>query len=208
MKTPVRAVAVVCALIAALALAQLPPDVTLRWVEVQGVSLNVEKKCGRYEFASSVQALARKAGVKMSQEEIVQRVYKSADCGPVGDPGALASNLSGDFNLDDGTRVSVAASYNASGPGGADGIVMPLIRGTPYLLFWQKRPMVVVAAAYNRLSPSGGDWPDPSQPTASYPTVQIIRMLDPKSGGTRDFRRGRDSESELRGTMQITITRR
>jgi hypothetical protein len=116
--------------------------------------------------------------------------------------------VSGDYTLSDGSPVSLSASYNASGPGGADGILQPLLNSTPYLLFWKKRPMVVVAAAYNRLSQSGEPYPYPSPNSVSYPAVQIIRMLDPKSGGTRDFRRGTDSESDLHGTMQITITRR
>jgi hypothetical protein len=202
----IRKIPAVMAL-AVVALAQLPPDVRLRWVEVRGVSVKVQKTCGRYEFAAAVQALARNAGANLAQDAIVQKVYGNTDCGPVGDPGTIAGKASGDYTLSDGASVSLAASYNASGPGGAEGIVMPLVHGTPYLLFWKQRPMVVVAAAYNRLGPSGGDWPEPS-PTASYPAVQIIRMLDPKSGGTRDFRRGADSESDLRGTMQITITRR
>jgi hypothetical protein len=207
MRTFVRAGALALALLTLGALAQTPPDPTLRWVEVAGVSLNVQKDCGRYEFAAAVQALARKAGADIPQDAIVQKVYGSNECGPLGEPGTIADKASGDYSLSDST-VRLAVSYNANGPGGPDGIVVPLVNGTPYLLLWKKRPMVVVAAAFNRLSPSGGDWSDPSQATTSYPTVQIIRMLDPKTGGTRDFRRGRDSESDLHGTMQVTVSKR
>jgi hypothetical protein len=204
MKTPIRTVVVVCALVAALA-GQTAPDVRLRWAQVEGVSLQVQKTCGHYEFAAAVQAIAAKSGVAMSQQEIVQRVYKNTECGPVGDPATLAASLAGDFNLDDGTRVLASATYDAGGPRGPDAIVRPLLGGTPYLLFWKKRPMLVVAAAWNLLS-QGGTWP--AVGSEAYPAVQVIRMLDPKTGGTRDFTRGVDNLGELRGTMQVTIARR
>ena len=204
MKTPIRSALVVCALLAGLG-AQTAPDVRLRWAQVEGASIHVQKACGRYEFAAAVQAIAAKAGVTLKQEEIVQRAYKSTDCGAVGDPATLAANLAGDFNADDGTRLAVTATYDAGGPSGPDAIVRPLLGGTPYLIFWNKRPMLVVAAAWNLLS-QGGTWPEVG--SEAYPTVQVIRMLDPKTGGVRDFTRGVDRLSDLRGTMLVTITRR
>jgi hypothetical protein len=194
----------VCALVAALG-AQTAPDVRLRWAEAGGVTLNVQKSCGRYEFAAAVQAIAAKAGVALKQDEIVQRVYKSTDCGPVGDPATLAGNLAGDFNAGDGTRLLATANYDAGGPRGPDAIVRPLLGGTPYLMFWNKRPMLVVGAAWNLLS-QGGTWPEIG--SEAYPAVQVIRMLDPKTGGTRDFTRGVDRLSDLHGTMLVTIVKR
>ncbi len=195
----------VLSVLAGVAAAQAAPDVRLRWAQVEGVGISVQKSCGRYEFAAAVQAIAAKAGVRLTQEEIALRVYKNTDCGPVGDPATLAGNLSGDFNTGDGTRLVINASYDAGGPRGPDAIVRPLLGGTPYLLFWNKRPMVVVAAAWNLLS-QGGTWPEVG--SEAYPAVQVIRMLDPKTGGTRDFTRGVDNLGNLHGTMFVTVTRK
>ena len=204
MKTPIRSALVVYALVAALG-AQAAPDVRLRWAQVEGVRISVQKTCGRYEFAATVQAIAAKAGVRLTQEEIALRVYKNTDCGPVGDPATLAANLAGAVNANDGTPLAITASYDAGGPRGPDAIVRPLLGGTPYVIFWNKRPMLVVAAAWNLLS-QGGTWPDVG--SEAYPAVQVIRMLDPKTAGTRDFTRGVDNLSDLHGTMQVIIRKR
>ncbi len=203
MKNSIRAVVFVCALVAALPAQQ---GVYLQWAQVDGVSVNVEKSCGHYELAAAVQAIAAKAGVNIPQQAIAERVYGTGDCGPVGEPGALASKLSGSYRLDDGTSFSIAASYNGGGPGTADTVIAPLAQGRPYIMFWKKRPMVVVGAGFNRVDKSGNlvAYNDMN----SYPVIQVIRMLDPKGGGTREWRRGTDNIGDLHGTMLVTVSRR
>ena len=200
MKLFLRTAAEVCALVALFGAQDMP----VRWVEVSGVGLNVEKSCGRYEFAAAVQSLAAKAGVNVPQAALVERVYGSADCGPVGDPAAAASRASGSYSLDDGTRFRVSAAYS-SGAGTADTVIVPLSKGRAYVAFWKKRPMVVVAAAFNRVNQAGQLVP--FDDGNSYPVIQVIRMLDAKTGGTREWRRGTDNVGDLTGTMSVTIAR-
>jgi hypothetical protein len=201
MKAFLRITVLVCALVVA-----LPAQNTayLQWAQVDGVSVSVERGCGHYEFAAAVQAIAAKAGVTVPQQAIVERVYGTTDCGPVGDGVALASKVSGSYRLDDGTSFTVSASY-ASGAGSADAAVVPLSQGRPYIMFWKKRPMVVIAAAFNRTDSNGNlvTYSDVN----GYPVIQVIRMLDPKGGGTVEWRRGTDNIGELRGTMAIIVRR-
>lgn len=203
MKPTIRILALVCALMAV-----LPAQDTayVRWVEVSGVSLSVEKSCGQYEFAAAVQAIAAKSGARIPQAAIVKQVYGSTDCGPVGDPGALASKLGGSYELGDGDTASLSASYSGGGPGTADAVVVPLSQGRPYIMFWKKRPMVVVAVGFNRTDQNGNlvQYDD----TRGYPVIQAIRMLDSKSGGTVEWRRGTDNIGDLHGTMQVIVSRR
>ncbi|HXE91986.1 MAG TPA: hypothetical protein VNK82_13600 [Terriglobales bacterium] len=159
------------------------------------------QKCDNWSWAAGVETLLQRQDVKLGQEFWLLRAYAGTVCvSPLGDAEKLASAINGEYVLDDGRKVRLAARFLPGPPAQADWMILALRRGHPFLLLWRGHAYLVQGVIYDEyIAPTG----------ARLFEIREFRLLDPFAEGDQQrvtFVKGRDDAAELAGTLDVEAT--
>lgn len=159
------------------------------------------QKCDNWSWAAGVETLLERQDVDLEQEFWLLRAYAGTVCiSPLGDAQKLVSAINGEYVLDDGRKVRLAARFLPGPPDQADWMIMSLRRGHPFLLLWRGHAYLVQGVVFDEyIAPTG----------ARLFEIREFRLLDPFAQGDKQrvtFVKGRDDAGEIAGTLDVEAT--
>ncbi len=173
-----------------------------QWVELSRVAdVVAEQPCGNWAWAAGVETLLRRQKVELDQRFWIMKVNGGLLClSSAGTLEDLKRQIDGDYTLKDGRKVHLEVRYRDSLPETTDGLLLPLAKGRPYLLWWKDQPYVVKGATWDEYLYQTG------QKLVEIKTLKLINTLE--RGAKRDaiFDREKDDTNDLSAVFDIVVT--
>jgi len=178
-------------------LARLPE----RAVEIARLALPAPAQpCQNWAWAVAVEVMLQAQAVLLKQNFWVQKVNGSEICWDA--PPALeglARAIDGRYVLDDGRRIRLQSRYYQGAPTTPDDVIAPLRQGTPLLVFWKGRALVLRAVVYDEyIYPNG-------QRMFEIREMKLLDPLAPAKQRETSFVNGRDDPAGISGVFQVTV---
>ncbi len=166
------------------------------------VAATAAQKCENWAWAAGVETLLRAQGVSLDQHYWVQKSDGGEICrDSQASLEQIARVVSGEYVLEDGSKVRLEARTTLGPPVNVDSIILSLRRGQPALLVWKGHAYVLYGIVYDEYaSPTGHRLFD----------IREIKLIDPYY--TEDKRRlvsfvkDNDDPGDIGGTFEITVT--
>lgn len=187
--------------------------------EAANVSLPAPAQlCANWAWAAALEAMLGRSGVTLNQHYWVQKTAGGELCldrpMPVREAGrrtmspdilpidldTYAHAVAGNYTLDDGRKVTLAAQVEAGAPDDPGPLITTVRAGNPTLLFWHNRTYVIYGVVYDEyIYPTG---------QRMY-VIKEMKLLDPLMKGEQQkvsFVSDKDDPAEIQGTMQVMAT--
>lgn len=160
---------------------------------------SVAQKCENWAWAAAVETILRSQNVALDQHYWVQKSDGGEICLESLSPlEHIARIITGEYVLDDASKVRVEARYTPGAPANLDSIILGLRAGHPALLVWHGHAYVIYGVVYDEyVSPTGHRLFD----------IREIKLVDPLYDDERrlaSFVRDRDNPAEIGGTLEIS----
>jgi hypothetical protein len=164
-------------------------------------AVGVAQRCENWAWAAGVESILRSQGVILDQHYWVQKSDGGEICLESLAPlEQIARVISGEYVLDDGSKVRLEARYTAGAPVNLDSIILSLRAGHPALLVWRGHAYILYGVVYDEyVSPTGHRFFD----------IRELKLADPffaGDGRLLSFIKDRDDPAELGGTLEISTT--
>jgi len=157
------------------------------------------EKCENWAWAAGVEAILRSQNVTLDQHYWVQKSDGGEICLETLTPLAqIARVITGEYVLDDASKVRLEARYTPGAPANLDSIILGLRGGRPALLVWNGHAYVIYGVVYDEyVAPTGHRLFD----------IREIKLVDPFYDDDRrliSFVRDRDNPASIGGTLEIS----
>jgi len=162
----------------------------------------VAQKCENWAWAAGVETILRSQGVALDQHYWVQKSDAGEICLESLAPlEQLSKVVTGEYVLDDASKVRLEARYTLGAPANVDSIILGLRAGQPALLVWKGHAYVLYGVVYDEyVSPTGHRFFD----------IRELKLVDPffaDDGRLLSFVKDRDDSADIGGTFEIAVTR-
>jgi len=164
-------------------------------------ALSVAQKCENWAWAAGVESILRSQGVALDQHYWVQKSDGGEICLESLAPlEQLSKVVTGEYVLDDASKVRLEARYTLGAPANVDSIILGLRGGHPALLIWRGHAYVIYGVLYDEyVSPTGHRLFD----------IRELKLVNPVYEDDRrlvSFLKDRDDPAEIGGTLEISVT--
>ena len=158
------------------------------------------QKCQNWAWAVALEVMLQAQAVALKQNFWVQKVNGSEICWDAPPTlRGLARAIDGRYVLDDGRKIRLQSRYYEGAPTIPDDVIAPLRQGTPLLVFWKNRALVLRAVIYDEyIYPNG-------QRMFEIREMKLLDPLAPAKQREVSFVNGRDDPADISGVFQVTV---
>jgi hypothetical protein len=160
------------------------------------------QKCENWAWAAGVETILRTQDVPLDQHYWVQKADAGEIClESLASLEKLSKVVTGEYVLDDASKVRLEARYTLGAPANVDSIILSLRGGQPALLVWKGHAYVLYGVVYDEyVSPTGHRFFD----------IRELKLVDPFYDDDErrlvSFVRDRDDPGEIGGTFEVSVT--
>ena len=163
---------------------------------------SVAQKCENWAWAAGVETILRTQNVALDQHYWVQKSDGGEICLESLAPlEQLSKVVTGEYVLDDGSKMRLEARYTVGAPANLDSIILSLRSRRPVLLVWKGHAYVLYGVVYDEyVSPTGHRIFD----------IRELKLVDPFYDDDErrlvSFVRDRDDVADIGGTFEVSMT--
>ncbi|MGZ4820049.1 MAG: hypothetical protein ACXVZM_00480 [Terriglobales bacterium] len=154
--------------------------------------------CQSDEWSAAVEATAQAQGVALDRKFWRTKLFGDL-CSSGIQMEAVGRRISGDYTLDDGTRLRLSAIMLSHGFPKSEDMVADTDAGRPYIVSWKKRPLVLTRVDYIVRTHSNG--------MNTY-TISKMYMRNALTGRELLFDVTTDRIADIEGTLQLSVSKR
>ncbi len=177
---------------------------TDQWVELARVDdVRAEQPCANWAWAAGLETSLRRQHVEdFNQRYWVLKLNGGLPClSSAGDFEVLKKKIDGDYYLRDGSHIQLEVRYRESLPETTDGLLLPLAKGRPYMLWWKGQPYVVKGATWDEFIYQTG------QKLIEIKTLKLINTSAAGKSSEVIFDREKDDTNDLGAMFDVVVTK-
>lgn len=163
-----------------------------------GSPASAAETCQSDEWSAAVEATAQAQGVALDR-----KFWRTKLFGDLRSSGiqmeAVGRRITGDYTLDDGTRLRLSTIMLSHGFPKSEDMVAETDAGRPYIVSWKKRPLVLTRVDYIVRIHSNG--------MNTY-TISKMYMRNALTGRELLFDVTTDRIADIEGTLQLSVSKR
>jgi len=160
------------------------------------------QKCSNWAWAAALETVLQLHGVKLDQHQLVTKLQGGEVCDDdfrrFED---LPQLVEGEYVLEDGRKLRVAASYVSGAPTNIDELIVAMRQGRPAILFWKAHAYLLCGLTYDEYIGANG---------RRMFIVREMKLRDPYfAAGDKqfvNFVKGSDDPEDINGFMQVKVT--
>lgn len=155
-----------------------------------------QEKCASDAWVASVTAAMKEQGVPFGPRYWSERLFGDACLNDIA-IASVASHIEGDYTLDDGKKLHLAATVTEGLPAAAQ-IVASVDERRPLIVKWKNQPLIMTKV----------DYIDRQYNYVSQYSIASMMLTNALTGRVLIFDLKSNSEKEIDGSLQVTVAKR
>ena len=152
--------------------------------------------CASDAWVAAVTAVLKEQGIPFGPRYWSERLFGDACLSDVA-MASVASRIDGDYTLDDGKKLHLAATVTAGLPPAAQ-IVASVDERRPLIVEWKGQPLIMTKV----------DYIDRQYNYVSQYSIASMMLTNALSGRVLIFDLKTNAENEIEGTLQVTVSKK